>query len=137
MVNKITNWDNCCLWLKTPVYLRVACSTLDQISLICKIIWWLVLLDIQIYIINNWDFHIWQVKFCVGIQTVTLLVTLWISYGHPENIKRAGFLFEFLLSITLAVIWISRTVAGSNNWMLSKESLRVSSYSVLITLDQK
>ena len=26
----------------------------------------------------------------VGIQTVALLVTLWISYGHPEHNKRTG-----------------------------------------------
>ena len=70
----------------------------------------------------------------VGIQIVALLVTLWIFYGHPMRIKRARWLFEFYLSITLAVIWISRTVAGSKNWMLLKESLRVSSHSILITL---
>ena len=40
----------------------------------------------------------------VGIQTAALLVTLWISYGHPAHIKHAGYLFEFHLSITLAVI---------------------------------
>ena len=40
----------------------------------------------------------------VGIQTAALLVTLWISYGHPAGIKHAGYLFEFHLSITLAVI---------------------------------
>ena len=77
------------------------------------------------------------VSVVVGIQTATLLVTLWISYGHPVRIKRAGYLFKFHFSITLAVIWISRTVAGSNNWMLSKESLRVSSHSILSTLDQR
>ena len=73
-------------------------------------------------------------EFCVGIQTAALLVTLWISYRRPVRIKRAGSLFEFHLSITLAMIWISRTVVGSKNWMLSKESLRVSSHSILITL---
>ena len=56
----------------------------------------------------------------VGIQTATLLVTHWISYGHPTRNKRAGYLFEFHLSITLAVIWISRTVAGPKIWMSSK-----------------
>ena len=40
----------------------------------------------------------------VGIQTAALLVTLWIYYGHPAYIKRAGCLFEFHLSIILAVI---------------------------------
>ena len=70
----------------------------------------------------------------VGIQTTALLVTLWILYGHPVYIKHASWPFEFHLAITLAVIWISRTVAGSKNWMLSKESLRVSSHSILITL---
>ena len=40
----------------------------------------------------------------VGTQTTALLVTHWISYGHPARIKRAGDLFEFHLSITLAVI---------------------------------
>ena len=73
----------------------------------------------------------------IGIQTTALLVTLWIFYGYPVRIKRTGWLFEFHHSITLSVIWISRTVAGSKNWMSSKESLRVSSHSILITLDQK
>ena len=31
----------------------------------------------------------------VGIQTAALLVTHWISYGHPARNKRAGYLFEF------------------------------------------
>ena len=70
----------------------------------------------------------------VGIQTAALLVTLWISYGHPVRIKHAGWLFEFHFLLILAVIWISRTVASSKNWMLSKESLRFSSHSILITL---
>ena len=56
-----------------------------------------------------------NVKECVGIQTVALLVTLWISYGHPARNKRAGYLFEFHLSITLAVILISRTISGPMN----------------------
>ena len=78
--------------------------------------------------INNYKYIPIQasVKECVGIKTAALLVTLWISYGHPVRIKRAGSLFGFHLSITLTVIWISRTVAGSNNWILLKESLRVS-----------
>ena len=54
------------------------------------------------------------------MQTAALLVTLWISCGHPARIKHAGYLFEVYLSITLAVIWISRTVAGPTNWMWSK-----------------
>ena len=41
-----------------------------------------------------------SVQECVGIQTATL----WISYGHPSRNKRDGCLFEFYLSITLAVI---------------------------------
>ena len=53
--------------------------------------------------------------YLVGIQTIARLVTLWISYGYPVHIKRAGSSFEFYLSITLVVIWISRTVAGSKN----------------------
>ena len=40
----------------------------------------------------------------VGIQTAALLVTYWISYGNPARNKRAGYSFEFLLSITLTVI---------------------------------
>ena len=35
-------------------------------------------------------------KQCVGIQIAALLVTLWISYGHPARNKRAGYLFEFI-----------------------------------------
>ena len=45
-----------------------------------------------------------SVKECVGIQTSALLVTPWISYGHPARIKHTGYLFEFYLSITLIVI---------------------------------
>ena len=41
---------------------------------------------------------------CVGIQTATLLATLWISYGHPVLNKRGGFLFEFSFTITFTVI---------------------------------
>ena len=33
----------------------------------------------------------------IGIQTVVLLATLWISYRHPARNKRFGYLFEFLL----------------------------------------
>ena len=73
----------------------------------------------------------------IEIQTEALLVTLWISYGHPMRIKCASSSFEFHISITLAVIWISRAIAGSNNWMSSKESLRVSYHSILIALEQK
>ena len=40
----------------------------------------------------------------VGIQTAALLVTHYISYGHPARNKHAGYLFEFHLPITLAVI---------------------------------
>ena len=87
--------------------------------------------------LDFFGFSWWKQCTFVGIQTATLLVTLWISYEHPVHIKCNGWLFEFLLSITLAVIWISRTVAGSRNWMSSKESLRVSSHSILITRDQK
>ena len=36
----------------------------------------------------------------IGYQTMTL----WIYHIHPTRIKRAGYLFEFHLSITLAVI---------------------------------
>ena len=43
---------------------------------------------------------------CWNTNSSTLLVTPWISYGHPVRIKRAGSLFEFQLSITLTVIWI-------------------------------
>ena len=74
---------------------------------------------------------------CWNTNSSTLLITPWISYGHPVRIKRVGSLFEFQFSTMLTLIWISRTVAGSKNWMLSKESLRVFSHSVLITLDQK
>ena len=56
----------------------------------------------------------------VGIQTTALLVTLWISCGHTARNKHADYLFEFQLSITLAVIWISRTVAGPKNRMWLK-----------------
>ena len=45
-----------------------------------------------------------RIKVNVGIQTAALLVTLWISYGHPVHNKHAGYLFEFHLSITIAVI---------------------------------
>ena len=45
-----------------------------------------------------------SVQECVGIQTAALLATLWISYGHPARNKRPDNLFEFHLSITLAVI---------------------------------
>ena len=40
----------------------------------------------------------------VGIQTVALLVTLWIFCGHPGHNKHASYLLEFHVSITLAVI---------------------------------
>ena len=40
----------------------------------------------------------------VESQTSALLATLWISCGHPARNKRAGYLFEFHLSITLAMI---------------------------------
>ena len=40
----------------------------------------------------------------VGIQTAALLAILWISYGKLAGNKPIGYLFEFLLSITLAVI---------------------------------
>ena len=89
------------------------------------IYWWIILGEPQ-----NYNTPLTS----VGIQTTALLVTLWISYGHPVRIKRAGWSFEFHLSIILAVIWISRTVAGSKNWMSLKESLRVSSNSILIIL---
>ena len=56
-----------------------------------------------------------SVQECVGIQTAALLVTLWISYGHPARNKRAGYVFEFYLSITLAMICIYRTVANPKN----------------------
>ena len=56
----------------------------------------------------------------VGIQTAALLVTLWISYGHPARNKRAGFLFKFPFTITLPVIWIYRTVTNPKNWMCLK-----------------
>ena len=65
---------------------------------------------------------------CWNTNSSTLLVTPWISDGYPVRIKCAGSLFKFHLLITLAVIWISRTVAGSKNWMSWKESLRVSSH---------
>ena len=51
----------------------------------------------------------------VGIQTAALLATLWISYGHPARNKRTGYLFEFPLSITLAVNRIYRTVDNPKN----------------------
>ena len=41
---------------------------------------------------------------CVGIQTAELLVTHWISYGHPARNKRADYSFEFHSPITLTVI---------------------------------
>ena len=81
--------------------------------------------------IEMWQRRIW---WSVGIQTAALLVTLWIYFGHPVYNKRTSWSFGFHLSITLAVIWIFSTVAGSKNWMLSKESLRVSSHSILINL---
>ena len=56
-----------------------------------------------------------SVKECVGIQTAALLVTHWISYGHPAGNKHAGYLFGFYLSITIAVIEIYRTIAGPKN----------------------
>ena len=40
----------------------------------------------------------------VGIQTAALIVTHWISYGYPAGKKRAGYLFQFHLPITIAVI---------------------------------
>ena len=55
-------------------------------------------------------------KGCVGIQTaILLLVKLRIFYGHSVYIKRASWLFQFYLSITLVLIEISRTVASSKN----------------------
>ena len=39
---------------------------------------------------------------------------------NTQRIKRIGYLIEFCLSNTLAVIWISRAVAGSMNWMWFK-----------------
>ena len=50
-------------------------------------------------------------------QPRSVLVTLWISCGHPARNKCAGYLFEFHLSITLAVIWICRTVTSPKNWI--------------------
>ena len=78
--------------------------------------------------------YLWYLSHYVGIQTAALLVTLWISYGHTVHIQRADWSFEFQLSIYIAVIWIFRTVAGSKNWISSKESLRISSHPILITL---
>ena len=45
-----------------------------------------------------------SMKECVRIQTATLLVLLWISYGHLGCIKHADYLFQFHLLITIAVI---------------------------------
>ena len=56
-----------------------------------------------------------SVKECVQIQTAALLVTLWISYGHPARNKGNGYLFEFHLPITLSVVLTPRTVAGPKN----------------------
>ena len=36
-----------------------------------------------------------SIQECVEIQTLTLLATLWFSYGHTARNKHAGFLFEF------------------------------------------
>ena len=57
------------------------------------------IINIYVYI----PIHV-SVKECVGIQTAVLLVTHWISCEHPARNKRAGYLFELQLSITLAVI---------------------------------
>ena len=75
--------------------------------------------DINNYIYIYIYIHV-SAKGCVGIQTAALLVTLWILCGHPVRNKRAGYLFEFHLSIILAVIWIPRTVASPKNWMWYK-----------------
>ena len=68
-------------------------------------------------------------KRCWNTNSSTLLVTPWISYRHfwisAFNHSRCDLNIQ------------ERTVAGPNNWMLLKESLRVSSHSILITLDQK
>ena len=40
----------------------------------------------------------------VGIQTAALIATPKIFYRHPARNKRAGYSFEFSLSITIAVI---------------------------------
>ena len=58
--------------------------------------------------------------FNVGIQTAVPLATLLNYYEHPAHNKRASYSFEFSLSITLAVIWINKTVAGPKNWIWSK-----------------
>ena len=58
----------------------------------------------SLLLLNTINFYKFIQYVIVKIQTATLLVTLWISYGHPARNKRAGYLFEFHLSITLAVI---------------------------------
>ena len=49
-------------------------------------------------------FTLKKLELNVGIETAALLVTHWISYGHSARNKRADYLFEFHLPITIAVI---------------------------------
>ena len=58
-------------------------------------------------------------RICWNSNSSTTSNTLKFLWTPTHN-KRAGYSFEFHLSITLTVIWIYRTVTDPKNWMFSK-----------------